>query len=62
MKEAYTFKLDQKLLKTLKSEAKKKNRSFNNYVETILIERDSPLVMVANVKDINNRISIREKV
>lgn len=36
MKQSYTFKLDKKLLKSLKQKAKTQNRSFNNFVETEL--------------------------
>lgn len=39
MKKPQTFKLDPKLLTALKKEADKLNRSFNNYVETILFNR-----------------------
>ena len=39
MKESQTLKLDPKLLKDLKKEAKKLNRAFNNYVEYILLSR-----------------------
>ena len=39
---AYTFKLDPDLLEVLKKEAKKENRSFNNYIETKL-RKSSPL-------------------
>lgn len=39
MKQLQTFKLDPKLLRELKKEAKKLNRAFNNYVETILLSR-----------------------
>ena len=35
-KTSYTFKLDTDLLEALKKKAKVENRSFNNYVETIL--------------------------
>ena len=35
-KSSYTFKLETKLLDKLKNKAKEENRSFNNYVETIL--------------------------
>lgn len=37
MKQLQTFKLEPKLLTALKKEAKKLNRSFNNYVETLLL-------------------------
>ena len=33
---SYTFKLETELIDKLKNEAKEENRSFNNYVETIL--------------------------
>lgn len=36
MKKAYTLRIDSELLKKLKKEAKVINRSFNNYVETLL--------------------------
>lgn len=37
-KQPYTFKLDKKLLDQLKKESKKQlNRSFNNYVESLLM-------------------------
>lgn len=39
MKESQTFKFDPKLLDALRREAGKLNRPFNNYVETLLIER-----------------------
>lgn len=39
MKESQTFKLDPKLLKLLRKEAERLNRPFNNYVETILLDR-----------------------
>tara|TARA_R110002050_G_scaffold164234_1_gene294182 strand:+ start:246 stop:377 length:132 start_codon:yes stop_codon:yes gene_type:complete len=35
-KTSYTFKIDTKLLEALKKKAKVENRSFNNYIETIL--------------------------
>lgn len=36
IKTSYTFKLDNDLLNKLKIKAKQDNRSFNNYVETLL--------------------------
>lgn len=39
-KDSYSFKLNKKLLEHLKKEAELLNRPFNNYVETILINRN----------------------
>lgn len=36
-RQSYTFKIDEKLLVKLKKEAHLTNRSFNNYVENLLI-------------------------
>jgi len=33
------LKLDEELLKWLKKEAKKQNRSLNNFIETVLFEK-----------------------
>jgi hypothetical protein len=38
MKKPYSFKLDESLLSDLQTEAQSVNRSFNNYVETLLLE------------------------
>lgn len=38
MKTAYTIKLEPALLETLKKLAVKENRSFNNYIETVLLD------------------------
>ena len=38
MKETYTFKFDADLIEKLKKLAAKENRSFNNYVETVLLD------------------------
>ena len=35
-KTSYTFKLDAELIDKLKLKAKEDNRSFNNYIETLL--------------------------
>jgi hypothetical protein len=37
MKLPYSFKLDEKLLSDLQTEAPQANRSFNNYVENLLL-------------------------
>jgi hypothetical protein len=41
MKLPYSFKLDEDLLSKMKLEAKSENRSFNNYVESLLITHPS---------------------
>lgn len=41
MKLPYSFKLDEKLLSELQAEAITQNRSFNNYVETLLFTHPS---------------------
>jgi hypothetical protein len=41
MKLPYSFKLDENLLSNLKLEAQSENRSFNNYVESLLLTRHS---------------------
>lgn len=51
MKKTYTFKLDPELLAELQKEAKKENRPFNNYVETLLINH--PDRTLKKVKIIN---------
>jgi hypothetical protein len=38
MKKSYTFKLEPELIEKLRKMAEKDNRSFNNYVETILLD------------------------
>lgn len=53
MKSTYTFKFDPELLNELQKEAKKENRSFNNYVETLLLnhpERTLKKVKIINPK------------
>lgn len=53
MKSTYTFKLNPELLQELQKEAKKENRSFNNYVETLLMnhpERTLKKVKIINPK------------
>lgn len=51
MKTPYTFKLDSGLLEELKKEAKKGNRTFNNYVETLLLTHHERIL--SKVKIIN---------
>ena len=41
MKLPYSFKLDEKLLSELQDESVTQNRSFNNYVETLLFTHPS---------------------
>lgn len=41
MKLPYSFKLDQSLLSELQKESVTQNRSFNNYVETLLFTHPS---------------------
>jgi predicted HicB family RNase H-like nuclease len=53
MKQIYSFKFDPELLKELQREAKKENRSFNNYVETLLLshpDRTLKKVKIVNPK------------
>jgi len=40
-KTSYTFKLETELIDKLKNKAKEENRSFNNYIETILKKNHS---------------------
>lgn len=51
MKKTYTFKLDPELLAELQKEAKKENRPFNNYVETLLLTHHERIL--SKVKIIN---------
>lgn len=53
MKKSYTIKLNPDLLEELKKEAKKENRPFNNYVETLLFthpDRTLKRVKIINPK------------
>lgn len=54
MKQIYSFKFDPELLKELQREAKKENRSFNNYVETLLFNH--PERILKNVRIINKSL------
>lgn len=53
MKKMYTIKIDPNLLDELKKEAKKDNRPFNNYIETLLFthtDRTLKRVKIINPK------------
>lgn len=54
MKKTYTFKLDPELLAELQKEAKKENRPFNNYVETLLMNH--PDRILKKVRIINKSL------
>lgn len=46
MKASQTFKLEPSLIASLKKFAKQKNRSFNNYVETVLMDHSEAQKLV----------------
>lgn len=50
MKTAYTIKLEPDLLEALKRLAEKENRSFNNYVETVLLDHIKILKQIKKIK------------
>ena len=55
MKKTYTIKLNPELLEELKAEAKKENRPFNNYIETLLFTH--PDRILKKVQIINKSLS-----
>lgn len=52
MKQMQTFKLDPELISELKKEAERMNRPFNNWVETILINRKISKLTKENFKQL----------